>query len=635
MCGIAGVASLNGAPISDLEARLGRMSTLLAHRGPDGDGLWTNSRSSVGLAHRRLSIIDLTAQGRQPMASPHGTVVSYNGEIYNYKSLRSKFSSNWNFASSSDTEVLLAGYHSKGPRFIEDLRGMFSFALWDGGTNTLICARDRFGVKPFYYTSTGGVFYFASEMKALLPFVDEIKTNPESLEEYLAFQYTLGHKTLFEGIFELPPAHMLLISGGNFIIEQYWEVKFEVDFEKKEADFSEEISALVLRATEENLTSDVEIGAYVSGGIDSSLIYLLANKTNSPVKQAFHGRFLEYAGFDESGFARAAVDAAGGSLNILNISASDFENSIARLVYHLDTPVAGPGAFPQFLISEFAAKAVKVVLGGQGGDEIFGGYARYVIAYLEQCLGAAIDGTYHDGRFVVTLESIIPNLGILREYKPLIRSFWSSNLFGPLEERYFDLLNRASDLSQILDPDVVDRERLYESFLSRFRSPESVPKEAYLDSMMHFDFKNLLPALLQVEDRMSMAHGLESRVPLLDHDLVELMATVPADQKFAGGESKKILKSVFKDVIPPEIRDRRDKMGFPVPLQEWSQSELKQFFRDIFSSSKAKNRDYFATGQGPIFPGDAQRFSRRSWVLLSLELWQQQFHDVSSTWKFK
>jgi asparagine synthase (glutamine-hydrolysing) len=568
------------------------------------------------------------------MLSPSASVISYNGEIYNHKSLRAQLSAEWRFKSSSDTEVLLAGYQAKGARFLDELRGMFSFAIWDETAKTLFCARDRFGIKPFYYTVNDGILYFASEMKALLPFVDEIGTNLESLAEYLAFQYTLGDKTLFQDIYELPPAHYLEVTEGKLKIEKYWDVKFDVDFDKSETEFAAEIAAITARAVAENLAGDVEIGAYVSGGIDSSLVYLLANEADPNVSQTFHGRFTEYPGFDESEFARGVADCTGQTLNLLDITANDFESSISSVVYHLDTPVAGPGSFPQFMVSAFAAESVKVVLGGQGGDEIFGGYARYVIAYLEQCLAAAIDGTYNDGRFVVTLESVIPNLGILREYKPLIKSFWSSNLFGPLEQRYFDLLNRAGDISEFLSPGVIDTDRLYESFLSRFRAPESVAKEAYLDSMMHFDFKNLLPALLHVEDRMSMAHGLESRVPLLDHELVELMASVPADKKFAGGESKRMLKRTFSQVLPEKIRDRRDKMGFPVPLSEWANKELSPYLHDVFSSKKSKERDYLSEGRDITLLTREKSFSRKNWVLLSLELWHQRFHDASSSWKF-
>lgn len=635
MCGIAGAVSLTGGHIPQLGARLQRMSDLLSHRGPDGQGMWMKENQSLGFAHRRLSIVDLSDSASQPMISPAQSVVTYNGEIYNHSQLRTRLESDWKFLSNSDTEVLLASYHSHGRNCLEAVRGMFSFAIWDEREQEFFAARDRFGIKPFYYTVSHGVLYFASEMKALVPFLDKIAIDYQSLEEYLAFQYTLGEKTLFEGISELPPGHTMCIRDGRPLIEKYWDVSYEVDFSKSESDFLDEIRDLTTRAVSENLSGDVEVGAYVSGGIDSSLVYLLAHQADPLVTKSFHGRFTDYPGFDESMFATIATDPTGSTPHVLDIFAEDFEKSVSSIIYHLDTPTAGPGSFPQYMVSEFASKSVKVVLGGQGGDEVFGGYTRYLIAYLEQCLTAAIDGTYDDGRFVVTLESIIPNLTVLKEYKPLIQKFWSRNLFAPLEERYFDLLDKSSDFAGIMADGVVDRTRLYSSFLSSFRAPGSVRKEAYLDSMMRFDFKNLLPALLHVEDRMSMAHGLESRVPLLDHELVEAVARVPADIKFSRGESKRLLKKAFKEQIPPEIGARRDKMGFPVPLSEWSKNELEGYFRDTFSSTKARNRDYL-TGVSPDGSLRAEgSFSRKSWVLLSLELWQQQFHDNASAWKFR
>lgn len=634
MCGIAGAISLTGGQIPDLEARLRRMSDLLSHRGPDGQGIWVKENSSLGFAHRRLSIVDLSDSASQPMISPAESVITYNGEIYNHAQLRSALKSDWDFRSNSDTEVLLASYHNRGRNCLESVRGMFSFAIWDERKQEFFAARDRFGIKPFYYTVSHGVLYFASEMKALLPFLDEIAIDYQSLEEYLAFQYTLGERTLFEGILELPPGHRMGIRDGHPLIEKYWDVSYEVDFSQSEGDFLDEIRDLTTRAVSENLSGDVEVGAYVSGGIDSSLVYLLANQANPEVTKSFHGRFTDYPGFDESIFATIATDPTGSPPQVLDIFAEDFEKSVSSIIYHLDTPTAGPGSFPQYMVSEFASQSVKVVLGGQGGDEVFGGYTRYLIAYLEQCLAAAIEGTYEDGRFVVTLESIIPNLTVLREYKPLIQKFWSRNLFAPLEERYFDLLNRSSDFAGVLADEVIDHSRLYSSFLNSFRAPGLVRKEAYLDSMMRFDFKNLLPALLHVEDRMSMAHGLESRVPLLDHELVTTLARVPADIKFSRGESKRLLKKAFKEQIPQEIVARRDKMGFPVPLSEWSRNELEGYFRDIFSSSKALNRDYLSKVSPERSLSAEGSFSRRSWVLLSLELWQLQFLDNAGSWKF-
>lgn len=634
MCGIAGCLSLERSPVPDLKRRLDRMSELLTHRGPDGNGVWENPQGSVGLAHRRLSIIELSAAGAQPMVSPSGATITYNGEIYNFASLRRDMESSWHFRGGSDTEVILALYDTVGHGLVDKLRGMFSFAIWDDKRNSLFCARDRFGIKPFYFTTANNVFYFASEMKALLPFLDDIVTDSESLEQYLAFQYTLGPRTLFSGIHELPPGHTLLVKDGRITISKYWDVNYDIDFDHSEKWFVDQLDTVLNRSVEENLVSDVEVGVYVSGGIDSSLVYRLANSLDNNVQQGFHGRFTDYPGFDESSYALDAVSGSDGTLHIANITAQDFINNVEKVIYHLDTPTAGPGSFPQFMVSQLASQHVKTVLGGQGGDEIFGGYARYVIAYLEQCLSAAIDGTYTDGNFVVTLKSLIPNMGLLREYKPMIRSFWSKNLFGPLGQRYFDLLEKTGDLSTVINPDVIDSERLFGQFEPRFHSTENVRKEAYLDSMMHFDFKNLLPALLQVEDRMSMAHGLESRVPFLDHDLVSLVASVPADIKFSGGATKRLLKHTFANKLPESIVSRRDKMGFPVPLAEWSRKAAKEFISDTLLSSRAQARPYLKKGALQNILADESQFSRRHWVLLSLELWHQQFHDRASSWRF-
>ncbi len=256
-----------------------------------------------------------------------------------------------------------------------------------------------------------------------------------------------------------------------------------------------------------------------------------------------------------------------------------FRDHISKVIYHLDHPVAGPGSFPQYEVSALAAKHVKVVLGGQGGDEIFGGYARYLVAYLEQCIRAAIDGTYKTGNFVVTLESIIPRMGVLREYKPMLRQFWSDGLFGPLDERYFRLINRSADTRDEIDWSGLPMAGVFETFKGEFNK-SNVGKDAYFDKMTHFDFKFLLPALLQVEDRMGMAHGLESRVPLLDQELVEFVATIPADVKFKDGQAKHLLKHCFSNTLPRPITERRDKMGFPVPLKEWVNGELKDFVHD-------------------------------------------------------
>jgi asparagine synthase (glutamine-hydrolysing) len=336
--------------------------------------------------------------------------------------------------------------------------------------------------------------------------------------------------------------------------------------------------------------------------------------------------------YDESPFARAVASWRDLDLHEIDIGVDDFTASIADVIYHLDHPTAGPGSFPQFVVSRAAAEQVKVILGGQGGDETFGGYTRYLIAYFEQCIKAAIEGTLHSGNFVVTYESIIPNLVALQNYKPLLREFWSEGLFEPMDARYFKLINRIPNLAGEVDLAALGSYEPFETFREIFNGA-NVGHEAYFDKMTHFDFKTLLPALLQVEDRVSMAHGLESRVPLLDHRLVELAATIPADVKFKDGEMKHVFKRAARSLVPPEVYNRRDKMGFPVPLTDWMRGPARDFVRDTLSGRAARQRDLFDNRKALEGLEREGRFGRKLWGLLSLELWQQAFHDRERDFK--
>lgn len=649
MCGIAGILNVNSNPIPNLRNSLEVMSQLLIHRGPDGFGTWFDDRKKVGLVHRRLSIIDLNPRAAQPFKK-NGLVITYNGEIYNYKELKQSLNQIWDFTTESDTEVILALYAKYGVDCVHHLRGMFAFAIWDEKEQRLFCARDRFGIKPFYYLHKDHHFIFASEIKAILPFLDNIQTNTSALLEYLTFQYSMGSETLFSAIHQLLPAHALVIQNGKIKIWRYWDVNYEINFDLKPAFIEEKLNHLLSESVSYHQVSDVPVGAYLSGGIDSTLITSLARDINPNFYGAFHGRFTDVPGYDESTYA----DAASSFLNIplfkTEITPQDFIQSISDIIYHLDVPVAGPGAFPQYMVSKMAAQHVKVVLAGQGGDEIFGGYARYLIAYFEQCIKAAIDGTYKNGNFVVTPESIIPNLTLLQEYKPLLRKFWNDGLFGPLDERYFRLIDRSldfqgeiqweyflgnvsSEINVYSSEDNFYKRDLMQKFKAIFNNQDNVRKEAYFDKMTHFDFKCSLPALLHVEDRMSMAHGLESRVPFLDHSLVEFAATIPADIKFPGGKMKHLLKTTFESKIPGLILNRRDKMGFPVPLKEWLSGPLKEFVFDIFSSQSSKTRPFFNSQRLRYALEHDETFSRKCWGLLSLELWHQIFIDKHEHYK--
>jgi len=632
MCGVAGFVSLNGRSVPNASASLSAMSRLIAHRGPDGHGTWIGDDGTVGLAHRRLAIIDLSDGASQPMAGPAGRMIAFNGEIYNYRELRSRFAS-YRYRTNSDTETILAAHDELGAEAPSALRGMFAYGMWDPVRSRFTLVRDRFGIKPLYYTVADGTLWFASEAKALLPFLDSVSTDAGALAEYFTFQYTIGEQTLFKDVKQLMPAHTLVVERGAVTVERYWDVTYEVDFGRNEAYFVDRIRQLVDESVDLHLRSDVEVGAYVSGGIDSSLLGVLASRLKGPGMKGFHGRFLEYPGYDESSYAREAASMMGGELFVSDIGASDFIEHLRKVVFHLDYPVAGPGSFPQYMVSMHAAEHLKVVLGGQGGDEIFGGYARYLIAYFEQCIKAAIDGTYKDGNFVVTIESIVPNLGLLREYKPLLQEFWREGLFGPLDQRFFRLIDRSTDMRDEVDWSALDMAKVKDTFVTLFNNSSNVRREAYFDSMTHFEFKTLLPALLHVEDRMSMAHGLESRVPFLDHPLVEFAATVPADVKFPGGRLKHLLRAAFHDSVPPAILDRRDKMGFPVPLKEWMSAEASGFVRDIFSNLKSASREYVNADAVLANFANTGRFSRKTWALLSLELWQQEFHDRAAHYR--
>jgi asparagine synthase (glutamine-hydrolysing) len=627
MCGICGAINLRGEPVPGLRRRLEAMNGLIAHRGPDDSGVWVHERGHVGLAHRRLSVIDLE-HGHQPMSDEAGRWITYNGEVYNYPELMREIGGG--FRTNCDTEVVLRAHERWGIDSLQRLRGMFAHAIWDEPAQELVCVRDRFGIKPFYYAVVDDVFYFASEAKALLPMLPSIETDLEGLKDYLAFQFCLAGKTLFKGIRELQPGHLLRVRRSAASPQRYWEVFFEIDYEHTDRHFEERVEQLLAESVRFHLRSDVPVSAYLSGGVDSSAVATLAAREQGGLS-AFTGKFSEDPRYDESRYARLAAARGGIDLHEVDIGVKDFIGTIEDVAYQMDYPAAGPGSFPQYMVSAAAAKQVKVILGGQGGDEIFGGYTRYLIAYFEQCIKGAIDGTLRDGNFVVTYESIIPNLVALRNYKPMLRDFWREGLFEDLDARYYRLINRSHQIDEV-DSAALGDYSPFETFREIFNG-ENVGHEAYFDKMTHFDFKTLLPALLQVEDRVSMAHSLESRVPFLDHRLIELAATIPADVKFKDGEMKHLLKRSLRSVVPDQILDRTDKMGFPVPFAEWLEGDAREFVTDILSTDAARGRDLIDNRKVLASIDDEEPFARKLWGLFSIELWQRSFHDRESDFK--
>jgi asparagine synthase (glutamine-hydrolysing) len=631
MCGICGIYHLDrNQPVE--EHMLVRMARCMNHRGPDDEGY--HLQGNVGLGHQRLSIIDLSPSGRQPMANEDGSLwLVCNGEIYNHIELRDQLISRGHrFRSKTDVEVILHLYEENGPQCVTHLNGMFAFTIWDTRKQVLFAARDHFGIKPFYYTFNGKSFAFASEIKALFrtPLL-EPRIDARGLVDYITFQFCLGTKTLFHNVKRLQPGHMLTIEAcGKPTVRKYWDIDFTIDTDHTEKYFEDQLRELIQDAVRIQLRADVPVGSHLSGGLDSSTVTCLASLfLGSPIK-TFSGGFRDAPHFDETPYARLVSETVGTEHHEIFPTAQDFVEVMPVLMYQMDEPAAGPGLFPQYFVSKLATQHVKVVLGGQGGDEIFGGYTRYLIAYLEQCLKGGIAGTHEDHKYIVTFESILPNLRQLQGYEPLLRHFWEEGLFDSEDRRYFRLIDRSPEIRKLINLEHFIDERDYNPY-DEFRNVfYSADCKALINKITWFDMKTLLPALLQVEDRTSMAVSLESRVPLLDRRIVELVASMPPMIKYKGGRSKHIFRKVVADFIPPEINSRTDKMGFPVPLSEWYRNEpVREFIMETLLGDRARLHGLIRTDCVESFLESAQPYGRGIWGLLCFELWMKAFFDGS------
>jgi asparagine synthase (glutamine-hydrolysing) len=625
MCGIVGILTRFGqAPDRDL---LAAMAATIAHRGPDDEGQYVEG--GVGFHHKRLSIIDL-ATGHQPMSSGACTIV-FNGEIYNYVELRDELRQKGHeFRTTSDTEVILRLYAEYGEECVSRLNGMFAFLLHDRERRQVLAARDHFGIKPLYYAAVGDELCFASEIKALLRHPGVARApNPDALHDYLTFQFVLGDATLFHGVRKLLPGHYQVISLPSLETRTvtYWEPTFQLDPYHTEEYFTEEVRRLLLDAVRLQMRSDVPVGTYLSGGMDSSLVTVLAAPHVGGRLQTFSGAFREGPEFNELEYAREVARQVGAEPHEIFPTEQEFCDLLPTLVWHMDEPVAGPGLFPQYVVSRAAQRSVKVVLGGQGGDEIFGGYARYLVAYFEQALKGAIFETNEEREHIVSLRSIVPNLAALKQYVPMLRQFWTDELFEPMDRRYFRLIDRSGGALDLMSPDFrtgFDREALFARFQSVFNHPDTA---SYYNRMTHFDMVTGLPALLQVEDRVSMAVSLESRVPMLDHRLASLVASMPPGMKFKGGEMKYILRRATQHLLPEKVRERKDKMGFPVPLHLWARGRARDFFHDVLLSPQCRQRGLFDPAATEQLLASETAFGRRLWGMLNLELWFRTFID--------
>jgi len=628
MCGICGILNADRSQ-AESEALVRTMAARLSHRGPDGEGFF--SQQNCVLGHRRLAIIDLD-NGQQPMFSADGRfVLIFNGEIYNYLELKKSLEGQGcRFRTNSDTEVLLQVLLREGEAGLQRLKGMFAFFFLDIANGKWMLARDQFGIKPLYYVEVDGELVFASEIKALLTHPKiKSKLDWRALSHYMTFQFCLDHTTLFSNIQKIEPGTFLQGTLGNtgWIARRYWDTDFSVVEQSGEEVYQEKLRHLMNESARLQIRSDVPVGMYLSGGIDSSIISILASRALPSPAKLFHGKFLEGSAYDESAYARQIAKQINGELIEVVPTLSEFIDLFEKMIVAMDEPMAGPGLFPQFCVTQIAAQHVKVLLGGQGADELFGGYVRYLIAYFEQAFKGAIFGTHEEGKFVVQFSTILPNLHVLRDYSSLMQHFWEDGLFGEMDRRYFRLIDRSPDHQKLLSPDAAEKMggfNVFEEFRNLFNHPKTL---SYINKMTHFDLKTLLPALLHIEDRLSMAFSVETRVPYLDTDVVNFVTQVPPAVKFRDGNLKSLLKKTFEKDLPAGIINRSDKMGFPVPLTQWmTQPKFREFVHDTLGASRFKTSGIFDNLKVEAMLDSEKAYGRTVWGALCLAQWMQAFN---------
>ena len=633
MCGITGYYCKK---TSHNKSILSRMMNKMVHRGPDDEGSYIDKEHHIALGHRRLSIIDIEG-GKQPFISlDKNYILTYNGEIYNYIELRQLLiSKGYIFKTYSDTEVLLNMYIEFGSEMLNMLNGIFAFAVYNKIDKTLFLARDHFGVKPLYYFNKNNFFAFSSEIKSLKmhPEISFLK-NQNKINEYIVLQMTMGKETLYDSIRKLEPASYIILKEGEIIKnENYWDLNYQMNKDKTEEEFASELMLLIQNSTSLQLRADVPVGTYLSGGTDSSIISVLAAQNYPSRIKTFSGAFklskkllsqgYLASDYDETYYAKIISQKIKSEHYEIFPTYKDFISNFEKLTYLMDEPSAGPGLFSQYMVSKLASEKVKVVLGGHGGDELFGGYARYGIAYLEECIKGAIYDTQKNNEYIVTLDSMIKNLPMLKQYVPLLKRQFSSGLFDSMDKRYFRLINRSHKLSELYNKDFlssIDMNKIFDQFRSIFNKPGST---SYFNKMSYFDTKVLLPSLLQVEDRVSMGVSIESRVPLLDKKVGELAASIPPNMKFAKGKLKYMLLKSADKILPKEITKRKDKMGFTTPLNEWFKGPLKEYIMDILLSNESRQRNMYRVDKIESQLKIDGRFNRDLWGLLNIELWQR------------
>ena len=630
MCGICGFAGRAD------DALVKAMTAQLVHRGPDGHGTRSfpgfDGALPASLGHRRLSILDPGPRGAQPMSTLDGRyAITYNGEVYNFRELRKGLErEGYQFHSECDTEVVLAMYARHGPEMLARINGIFALAIWDTERARLFLARDRLGVKPLYHATYAGTLYFASEVKALLPALPRPSLRRDAVADYLTFLWVPDPDTMFEGIYKLPPGHYATFSGGELELTQYWDMSFAPE-PRPETEWAADVRDAVQRAVRRQMVSDVPLGSFLSGGIDSSAIVAEMSRVADRVTTFTVGASKRDLGHeivpDDVRYARQIADRFGVDYHeqILEANVVDL---LPRLIWHMDEPVADPAAISTYLICAAAREHLTVVLSGMGGDEIFAGYPRHLAAQLTRVLGpvpAAVRG-----RLRRLLEDHItlgrpgrmrgPRRNLMKLARGLDASPW---------ERYLTYCSyyQRPELAVLLSEDtpLVDPFRRHREYLTRVRS------EHWLNQLLYLDIKTFLPCLnLTYTDKMSMAAGTEVRVPLLDDALVELSGQIPPELKLRRLTRKYVFKRAMEGVLPSEVI-HRPKAGFGAPVRAWLVGELEPMVTDLLSPEVVAARGLFDPAEVTRLVA-ANRSGRednalRLWALLTLELWQRTFLD--------
>jgi asparagine synthase (glutamine-hydrolysing) len=627
MCGICGKVYFDSQRTVTRE-ELQRMSNTLEHRGPDGEGIWANGHA--GLAHRRLAIIDLRAVAGQPMSNEDGSIwLTFNGEIYNFRELRAELAARGHvFQTTSDTEVIVHAYEEYGRECLSRFRGMFAFALWDTRTRTLFLARDRVGKKPLYYYRGHDCFVFGSEIKALLvdPAVPR-ESDPVALDHYLALQYIPAPLTAFRGIRKLPAAHWLELHDGHVEVGRYWQLRYTPKRTISMRNAMAELQWHLAEAVRLRLVSDVPLGAFLSGGVDSSAVVAhMARALDGPVR-TFAVGFAE-AAFDERPFARMVAERYETVHTELVVDAP-VADILPRLVWHYDEPLGDASAVPSYAIAALTRQHVTVVLNGDGGDENFAGYDRYITDRLLR-RGDIIPPSVH--RAYAALLQRLPEAW--RQRQPLRKlAKIAAVMAQPPARRY-------AYLGGHFTPE--ERQHLY---TDTFRAivADADPEEVFVEVFAQSDAKDWTDAALNADvnlyltddllvkmDRATMAHSLEARSPFLDHVLMEYVASLPPSFKLSGFQKKRVLKASLRDLVPDTVLDR-PKMGFCAPITAWFRNDLREMAYDILLAPRAVQRGYFrpqalATLLDTHCRGEGNH-AEYLWDLLVLELWHQTFID--------